>query len=103
MAKRPTPRPVMTERGSRHDEGMTREQMERGSSAPGRSPRPVMRPAKKFAEGGKVNGFPDLNKDGKVTKADILKGRGAEGFAMGGEVRGCSGSQMSGKGFRGSY
>ena len=58
---------------------------------------------KRFAEGGKVNGFPDLNKDGKVTKADILKGRGAEGFAMGGEVRGCSGSQMSGKGFRGSY
>ena len=61
------------------------------------------RDARKFAEGGKVNGFPDLNKDGKVTKADILKGRGAEGFAMGGEVRGCSGSQMSGKGFRGSY
>ena len=71
MAKRPTPRPVMTERGSRYDEGMTREQMERGSSAPGRSPRPMMRPAKKFAEGG--------------------------------EVRGCSGSQMSGKGFRGNY
>jgi hypothetical protein len=22
------------------------------------------------------NGFPDLNKDGKITKADILKGRG---------------------------
>ena len=58
---------------------------------------------KRFAKGGKVNGFPDLNKDGKVTKADILKGRGAEGFAIGGEVRGCSGSQMSGKGFRGNY
>jgi hypothetical protein len=27
----------------------------------------------KMAKGG----FPDLNKDGKVTKADILKGRGA--------------------------
>jgi hypothetical protein len=24
----------------------------------------------------KSGGFPDLNKDGKVTKADILKGRG---------------------------
>ncbi len=24
----------------------------------------------------KTGGFPDLNKDGKVTKADILKGRG---------------------------
>lgn len=27
---------------------------------------------KKYAKGG----FPDLNKDGKITKADILKGRG---------------------------
>ncbi len=31
--------------------------------------------------------FPDLNKDGKVTKADILKGRGVEGFEDGGSVR----------------
>jgi len=31
--------------------------------------------------------FPDLNKDGKVTKADILKGRGVEGFSEGGRVR----------------
>ena len=30
--------------------------------------------AKKMKNGGKS--FPDLNKDGKVTKADILKGRG---------------------------
>ena len=29
-------------------------------------------PKKKMQKGG----FPDLNKDGKVTKADILKGRG---------------------------
>ena len=28
--------------------------------------------------------FPDLNKDGKVTKADILKGRGVPGFGHGG-------------------
>ncbi len=28
--------------------------------------------------------FPDLNKDGKVTKADILKGRGVPGFKKGG-------------------
>jgi hypothetical protein len=28
--------------------------------------------AKKMKKGG----FPDLNKDGKITKADILKGRG---------------------------
>jgi len=31
--------------------------------------------------------FPDLNKDGKVTKADILKGRGVKGFKEGGSVR----------------
>jgi len=61
------------------------------------------REAKMFAKGGKVNGFPDLNKDGKVTKADILKGRGAEGFAAGGMVRGCSDMQTSGKGFRGDF
>ena len=32
--------------------------------------------AKKMADGGKAKSFPDLNKDGKITKADILKGRG---------------------------
>lgn len=30
--------------------------------------------------------FPDLNKDGKVTKADVLKGRGVPGFKRGGKV-----------------
>jgi len=56
-----------------------------------------------YAGGGKVNGFPDLNKDGKVTKADVLKGRGVEGFMGGGMVRGCKSSQVSGKGFKGTY
>lgn len=28
--------------------------------------------------------FPDLNDDGKVTRADVLKGRGVEGFKKGG-------------------
>ena len=32
----------------------------------------------------KKKSFPDLNKDGKVTKADVLKGRGV--FAEGGPV-----------------
>ena len=32
--------------------------------------------AKMMKKGGSVKSFPDLNKDGKVTKADILKGRG---------------------------
>ena len=31
--------------------------------------------------------FPDLTGDGKVTKKDILKGRGVEGFKEGGSVR----------------
>ena len=31
------------------------------------------KPMRKMAKGGK---FPDLNKDGKITQADILKGRG---------------------------
>ena len=39
----------------------------------------------RFKDGGKV--FPDLNGDGEVTRADILKGRGVEGFYRGGDVR----------------
>ena len=34
----------------------------------------------------KDGGFPDLTGDGKVTRADILKGRGVEGFAEGGDA-----------------
>ena len=30
--------------------------------------------------------FPDLNKDGEVTKADVLKGRGVAGFKKGGSA-----------------
>lgn len=38
-----------------------------------------------YAKGGK---FPDLNKDGKITMADILKGRGVKGsYGMGGKVK----------------
>ena len=102
VSPRPMPRPVMTERGSRFDEGMTREEMERGSSAPGRSMRPTARP-QRFEKGGKVDGFPDLNKDGKVTKADVLRGRGVEGFAMGGMVRGVKPAQVSGTKFSGTF
>ena len=36
--------------------------------------------------------FPDLNKDGKVTQADILKGRGVPGFGDGGIM--CSPRKM---------
>lgn len=38
--------------------------------------------------------FPDLTGDGKVTKKDILKGRGVEGFEEGGEVRGMGRAYM---------
>ena len=62
---RPMPRPGATERGSRFDEGMTREEMERGSSAPGVSMRPVQRPAKKFADGGMVRGCKPGQMSGK--------------------------------------
>jgi len=34
----------------------------------------------------KDGGFPDLTGDGKVTRADILKGRGVEGFKDGGDA-----------------
>lgn len=74
------------EMGNRQDPGMIRRDEERG-----------------FAKGGKVDGFPDLNKDGKVTKADVLKGRGVEGFAEGGMVRGCKAAQMTGKKFSGTF
>ena len=38
-----------------------------------------------FKEGGKAKKFPDLTGDGKVTRADVLKGRGV--FASGGKVK----------------
>ena len=31
--------------------------------------------------------FPDLTGDGKVTRADVLKGRGVEGFKKGGSAK----------------
>ena len=31
--------------------------------------------------------FPDLTGDGKVTRADVLKGRGVEGFKKGGSTK----------------
>ena len=65
MAKRPTPRPVMTERGSRHDPGMTAADEERGTRAPGRSMRPTARPKNKFAEGGMVRGCKPAQTSGK--------------------------------------
>ena len=56
VSPRPMPRPDATERGSRFDEGMTREEMEAGSQAPARSMRPMPRSTQQFAEGGMVTG-----------------------------------------------
>ena len=39
-----------------------------------------IRPRMGFKDGS----FPDLNKDGQITKADILKGRKVSGFKKGG-------------------
>ncbi len=44
--------------------------------------------------------FPDLTGDGKVTKKDILKGRGVEGFKEGGKVKGMMRGGMARKGFK---
>ena len=56
--------------------------------------RPRMRPRDKAEEfeGGRA-----------IERGNRAAQREAKMFAMGGEVRGCSGSQMSGKGFRGDF
>tara|TARA_R100000995_G_C3364416_1_gene68875 strand:- start:31 stop:267 length:237 start_codon:yes stop_codon:yes gene_type:complete len=43
-------------------------------------------PRTKMGKAKKGKTFPDLNKDGVITKADILKGRGVKGMAKGGIV-----------------
>ena len=41
--------------------------------------------------------FPDLTGDGKVTKKDILKGRGVPGFKAGGKPKGYAAGGMKSK------
>jgi hypothetical protein len=48
---------------------------------------------KKMKDGGKS--FPDLNKDGKITKADILKGRGV--IKNGGKLKAKAGASVKKK------
>jgi hypothetical protein len=46
--------------------------------------------------------FPDLTGDGKVTKADVLKGRGVKAAKMGGKMKGYrSGGKIDGCAMRG--
>ena len=41
-----------------------------------------------YKDGGSVGkSFPDLNKDGMVTKADVLMGRGVKKKRMGGSIK----------------
>tara|TARA_B100001059_G_scaffold77055_1_gene74699 strand:- start:311 stop:634 length:324 start_codon:yes stop_codon:yes gene_type:complete len=42
---------------------------------------------KGYAMGGKTSKFPDLNKDGEVTQADILQGRGVKKMSKGGMAK----------------
>ena len=57
---------------------------------------------KGYANGGMGSKFPDLNKDGKVTQADILQGRGVAKKNMGGMMKKkgySNGGAMRKKGF----
>jgi hypothetical protein len=55
----------------------------------GKSKPKAVVPKKKAKSGGS---FPDLNKDGKITKADILKGRGV--IKNGGKMKAKGGMKM---------
>ena len=55
----------------------------------------------KYRDGGAVKGgFPDLTGDGKVTKKDILKGRGVQGMMGGGMIKYKDGGAVD---LKGSY
>lgn len=60
------------------------------------SKKPVVK--KKMKDGGKA--FPDLNKDGKITKADILKGRGV--IKNGGKLKAKAGAAVKKKAMGGA-
>jgi len=50
----------------------------------------------KYKDGGAVKGgFPDLTGDGKVTKKDILKGRGVKGMMGGGMIKYGKGGEVN--------
>jgi hypothetical protein len=97
-SKRPTPRPSTAEERAAAERADRAAKREAGMKAGGK--------VKKMAYGGKVKkmkdgGFPDLNKDGKVTKADVLQGRGVKKMAMGGKCRGMGKATKGGNYSRG--
>lgn len=99
----PSPRPREVEIAAEE-----RRAAERGNRAAEREARDAesLMPQRRKA-GGKVmkkakgGSFPDLNKDGKVTQADILKGRGVKGMAQGGMCRGMGAASRGGNFSRG--
>ncbi len=69
----------------------------RSMAAPGTSlDMPDEKPVKKMRKGG---GMPDLTGDGKVTRADVLKGRGV--FKKGGAVKSSASKRADGIAQRG--
>lgn len=74
--------PTAKEKKNLEDASKMKNMRPTGPSGPGRL-KPTLGDGKTVAKGGKSikkaksgGSFPDLNKDGKITKADILKGRG---------------------------
>lgn len=99
--RRPSPNP------RRNSDMGTDSAVGRGNRAAEREARDAesLMPQRRMA-GGKVKkmkdgGFPDLNKDGKVTRADVLKGRGVKGMKQGGTCRGMGAATKGGKYSRG--
>ena len=54
---------------------------------------------KRFDKGGTTGGMPDLTGDGKITRADVLKGRGV--FKKGGMVKSSASRRADGIAQRG--
>ena len=72
--ERPMPKPMMAQKGGAFAPNRAVQASCKGGMVRDENGRCVM--ARKMKDGGSTKSFPDLNKDGKVTKADILKGRG---------------------------
>lgn len=100
LDRKPAPKRPARKRPSRKEieeqERRDTDAVERGNREQEREARELEllnRRRKPMAKGGNVKGkFPDLNKDGKVTKADVLMGRGVVKKRKGGKVMsGCGG------------
>lgn len=96
LRKRTAKRDADRKESNRKAKALQKGAVERGNREQAREAESLMmmrKKRKKMAKGGDVKGkFPDLNKDGKVTKADVLMGRGVVKKRKGGKVMsGCGG------------